>query len=85
MSAPRHLHRELYAEHPVKLFVIWKDDGLTKNQQVEHLLAVCLHDNCAVIKISLLFFCLLCQNVTVISVLTLDLSCAGKLETLFGS
>jgi hypothetical protein len=38
-----------------------------------------------VVEISLLLLGLLSQNVTVVSVLTLDLSCASELETLLGS
>ena len=58
---------------------------LTESETIEHLLAVCLHDNRAVIKISLLLLRLLSQNVTVISVLTLDLACSSKRETLLCS
>ena len=49
------------------------------------MLTVCLHDNRAVVKISLLLLRLLSQNVTVISVLTLDFACSSKRETLLCS
>ena len=52
--------------------------GLTECETIEHLLAVCLHDNRAVVKISLLLLRLLSQDVTVISVLTLDLAGSSK-------
>ena len=58
--------------------------SLTKCETIEHLLTVCLHDNRAVVKISLLFLRLLGQDVTVIRMLTLDFACSSKRETLFG-
>ena len=55
---------------------------LTECETIEHLLAVCLHDNRAVVKISLLLLRLLSQNVTVISVMTLDLTSSSETESL---
>ena len=94
VSATAFSLRELNANHSVKLFVYLErflfsfsqtEFRLTKNEEVKNLLAVCLNDNCAVVEISLLLLGLLSQNVTVVSVLTLNLSCASKLETLLGS
>ena len=36
-------------------------------------------------QVSLLLLCLLSQNVTVVSVMTLDFTCSGEAETLLGS
>lgn len=54
----------------------------TESEAFAYLSAVCFHYNCLMNKISLLLLSLLCQDMTVISVLSLDLSCSGKLETL---
>ena len=60
-------------------------ERLTHCETIENLLAVCLYDNCTVVKISLLLLSLLSQDVTVISMLTLNFSCSSKRETLFCS
>ena len=46
---------------------------------------ICLLEEGEMIQISLLLLGLLCENVAVISVLSLDLSRTGKRETLFGT
>ncbi len=58
---------------------------LAECETIKHLFAICLYDKCAVNEISLLLLSLLGQDVTVISVLTLNLSCTSKLETLLCS
>ena len=49
------------------------------------MLHVTLVDDGLMNQITLLFLGLLGQNVTVISVMTLDLTCSGEAETLLGS
>jgi hypothetical protein len=58
---------------------------LAETEEVANLLYVSFHYDCTVVEISLLLLGLLCENVAVISVLTLDLACTSKLETLFSS
>ena len=72
------------ANDSIKLFVDYLLK-LTECEAVKHLLTVSLYDNRAVVEISLLLLRLLRQNVTVISVLTLDLACSSKRETLLCS
>ena len=59
--------------------------GLSEAKLLTNHLAVSLHDDSAVVEISLLLLCLLCQDVTVVSVLTLDFSGTSKSETLLSS
>ena len=47
--------------------------------------AVGCYDKVAVLEVTLLRLLLLCQDVAVISVMTLDLTRSGKHETLFGT
>jgi hypothetical protein len=58
---------------------------LTECETFANLLTISLYDNRAVVEISLLLLSLLCQDVTVISVVTLNLSCSSKDKALFGS
>ena len=51
-------------------------------EQITNLLEVAVVYDCLMNQISLLLLCLLSQNVTVISVMTLDLTCTGKAESL---
>lgn len=46
---------------------------------------ICLVENSNVVEVALLFLSLLRQNVTVISVTTLNLTRSGKGEPLFGT
>jgi hypothetical protein len=56
---------------------------LTQAQQVSHLLEVrAVHDG-LVHQITLLLLCFLRQNVTVVSVMSLDLTCPGEAKSLF--
>ncbi len=58
------------------------DLKLTQTKQVAHLLEVAAVDDCLMHQITFLFLCLLSQNVTVVSVMSLDLTCSGETESL---
>ena len=51
---------------------------LTETEQVTHLLHVGSVNQCLVNKISLLLLCLLSQNVTVVSVMSFNLTGTGE-------
>ena len=59
--------------------------GLAKEQQLAHLLAISRHDEVAVLEVTLLLLGFLCQDVAVISVMTLDLTRSGEDEALLGT
>src|SRR5574344_280604 len=59
--------------------------GLTETQQVTNLLHVASVNDCVVNQITLLLLCLLSQNVTVVSVCSLNLTCTGEAESLLRS
>ena len=59
--------------------------GLTHTQEVTYLLHILSHYDSAVIQVSLLFFCLLCQDVAVVCVMTLYLACTGECESLLST
>ena len=56
--------------------------GLTETQQVTNLLHVASVNDCVVNQITLLLLCFLCENVAVVSVMSLDLTCTGETESL---
>ena len=56
-----------------------------ETEQVAHLFEVGLVDHRCGNQISLLFLCLLSQNVTVVSVISLDLTSTGKAESLLST
>ena len=58
---------------------------LTKTQQVLNLLNVCYVNESVVNEVSLLLLCFLSQNVTVVSMMSLDLTCSGEAETLLST
>ena len=58
------------------------DLKLTQTKQVAHLLEVAAVDDCLMHQITFLLLCLLCKNVAVVSVMSLDLTCSGETESL---
>ncbi len=58
---------------------------LLQRKELFYPLLVNLLEDCEMIQVSLLLLGLLCENVAVISVLSLDLSRSGKREALFGT
>jgi len=58
---------------------------LTEAQQVAYLLQVALVNNLVAHQVALLLLGLLGQNVAVVSVVSLDLTCSGERESLLGS
>ena len=61
---------------------LFPGNGLTEVQEVADLLHVLSHYQVGVLKISLLLLGLLCQDVAMISVMTLYLTTAGEHESL---
>ena len=58
------------------------DLKLTQTKQVAHLLEVAAVDDCLMHQITFLLLCLLCENVTVVSVMSFDLTSSGETESL---
>ena len=59
--------------------------GLAKKEEFANLLTVCsLYEVCT-LEVALLFLTFLCQDVAVISVVTLDLTRSSEHKTLLGS
>ena len=59
--------------------------GLTEEEEFAHLTAVGTYHEVGVLQVTLLLLFLFCQDVTVISVVTLDLTRSGELETLLST
>ncbi len=56
--------------------------GLTETQQVTNLLCICWINNSLMYQITLLLLGFLCQDVAVVSVMSLDLTCTGETKSL---
>ena len=61
------------------------DLKLTQAKQVTHLLEVAAVYDSRMNQITFLLLCLLGQNVTVVSMMSLDLTCSGETESLLGT
>ncbi len=60
-------------------------DKLTQAKQFTNLLEVAVIDQRLVNQVTLLFLCLLCENVTVVSMMSFNLTSAGEAEALLCS
>ena len=58
------------------------DFNLTQTEQIANLLQVGAVDNCLMNQVTFLFLCLLSQNVTVVSVMSFNLTCSSETESL---
>ena len=71
----------------IRLIIVFRITRLTLRllhcKKFLNLAYVCTMYKCKVVEVTFLLLSLLCQDVTVISVLSLDFTCSGKSESFF--